>query len=399
MSYLIFCSFEVGGVPFKMAETLNRFGVETYYIYLGKKESGHDSTQFHYGTHSTKWDLSYEFQDLVGCSRKVIKKLNQLKNRYQISHCLATGGDVYCLKQAGIDYLFWSYGGDLDYQCFIDVSLLNSLLKRKFKINPFRLFTEGIKARKSIRYAERVTIAPYQSVALKRICPDKGLFFLPHCLKVVDYQDLVRHKDINERSICREFQADRFFFSSTRHFWAGFQRTFTDNKGNDVMLRAYSKYLEITKDHRSKLILVSKGPDVESTKTFAKRLGIDGNIVWVNEMKREDLDRYYQGATICFGHFGTPVITHAILEALANGSVGVSFFDEQKSMVPFYNEYPPIFNNKDPKDISEFMMKVLSDRDTYGKLSYKSWLWIKNNCSEDNFVESFVKLFTEKFKN
>ena len=386
-------------MPFKMAETLNRFGVETYYIYLGKKSAGHDSTLFHFGTSSQEWNLSLEFQDIAGSSRKVIEKLRQLNDRYHFSYCLATGGDIYYLKKAGIDYLFWSYGGDLDYQCFIYISLLNSLLKQKFKINFIRLFMERITARKSLRYARRITIAPYQLKALKHVCANKSLFFLPHCLKVIDYEDLVRQKDINRELLCRENHADRVFFSSTRHFWAGFQRTFTDNKGNDVMLRAYSKYLEVTKDARSKLILVSKGPDVESTKTFARRLRIEGNIVWVSEMKREDLDRYYQGATICFGQFGTPVITLSILEALSNGTVGVSFFDEQKSMVPFYNEYPPIFNNKDPKDISEFMMKLLSDRDTYEKLSYKSWLWIKNNCSEDNFVESFLKLFTETFKN
>ena len=40
MSFLVFCSFEVGGIPFRMAEILNRYKVETYYIYSGKKTAG-----------------------------------------------------------------------------------------------------------------------------------------------------------------------------------------------------------------------------------------------------------------------------------------------------------------------------------------------------------------------
>ena len=47
MSYLIFCSFEVGGLPYRMAEILNAHGVEAYYASIAKPTLGHDSTQFH----------------------------------------------------------------------------------------------------------------------------------------------------------------------------------------------------------------------------------------------------------------------------------------------------------------------------------------------------------------
>jgi hypothetical protein len=41
------------------------------------------------------------------------------------------------------------------------------------------------------------------------------------------------------------------------------------------------------------------------------------------------------------------------------------------------------------------MARILARREDYEGLSYKSWLWIKNNCSEEKFVESFLALFRE----
>jgi hypothetical protein len=62
-------------------------------------------------------------------------------------------------------------------------------------------------------------------------------------------------------------------------------------------------------------------------------------------------------------------------------------------MVPFYRDRPPIFSSKDPAKIANFMIEILTNTEEYADLSYKSWLWIKNNCSEEKFVDSFKKIF------
>jgi hypothetical protein len=38
------------------------------------------------------------------------------------------------------------------------------------------------------------------------------------------------------------------------------------------------------------------------------------------------------------------------------------------------------------------MHKIASDSDYGMDVSYKSWLWAKENCSEDMFVKSVVEL-------
>ena len=387
MSYLIFCSFEVGGLPFRMAETLNRFRVETYYIYLGNKRSGHDSTLFHYGNRFEKWDLSSLFQDILGNSEKIIERLSQIKTSYNISHCLATGTAAYYLVKAGINYKYWSYGSDLDYQCFLHVG---PTVK-----NLYRMWKERKRTRNSIRRADSLMISPYQREALKKICIDKKMFFLPHYFKTIDYQMLLQQKAQNKKTVCEEIQAERYFFSSTRHVWSGSLREMADNKGNDTILHSYAEFKDLTNGPLSKLVLVRKGPDVESSKLLSRSLGIEDDVIWIDEMKREELDRFYQGATISFGQFGTPVITYAALEPLVNGTISISLLNENNSLVPFYEEKPPIFNSKDSKEIAAFMIRVLDDKDFFSKLSYKAWLWIKKNCSEEKFVESFLGLFNE----
>jgi glycosyltransferase involved in cell wall biosynthesis len=378
-----------------MAETLNRFGFETYYIYLGKKKTGHDSTQFHYGIQVEEWDISFEFQDIIGSSRKVIEKLRDLKNRYQFSHCLATGGNVYLLRKAGINYKYWSYGGDLDYECFFVERLLNTLIRMRFRINPVRLFLNMVNARKSIGWANSVMIAPYQERALKRIFPEKGLFFLPHCIDAKDYGQLLKERGENKKTISRKWGVENYFFSSTRHVWVGDWKNLTDNKRNDIMVRGYAKYLQNTEKSRSKLIMIEKGTDVEATQRLCRELGISDNVEWVHEMPRKELDMYYRGASICLGQFGIPVITYSILEPLANGSIGISFFNAPTA-IPFYETHPPVFNTRDPNEIALIMDKIMSDQGGRDEFSHESWLWVKRNCSEERFVEAFVALFRER---
>jgi len=238
-------------------------------------------------------------------------------------------------------------------------------------------------------------IAPYQFKALMKVSLNKEMYFLPHPLNILEFSELEKKRKENRESICKEVGADEYFFSSTRHVWAGSSRKMNDRKGNDVVLHAFAKYLRLSKGRRSKLVLVKKGHDVEHSRKLARSLGIERSVEWLEEMKREALDKYYQGASICFGQFGASVINFSVLEPLANASVCVSFFKETNSSLPYYKTIPPVFNSREPQKIAEFMIRTLSNEEIYNGLSYNSWLWVKENCSEEKFVESFLGLFQE----
>jgi hypothetical protein len=376
-----------------MAETLNRYGIHTYYIYLGQESSGHDSTRFHFGRVCKNWDLSWVPRQDHSDLQKIIQRLAEIRIRYDILYCLATGMNAYLLRACGIPYKYWSYGSDLDQHCFVRTNVQTPLLMRRLLVHPYRVYSEMKRTRKSILLSDTVMISPYQLDMFRKLSSRQEMFFLPHHFRVADYEEVRRGKAENRRQIGGMIGAERFFFSTARHVWAGPLKRMKDNKGNDVILRAYSRYLELTRDFDSKLLLIAKGPDVNYSKALAKGLGIEKQTMWLPEMKREELDRYYQGATLCLGQFGTPALTFSILESLANGTGGISLFLGKDHSVPFYAEDPPVFNSEDPEDIANFMGRISHNAKEEEEWSYQSWRWIDTYCSERKFVNSFVNLF------
>ncbi|NIM96553.1 MAG: hypothetical protein GTO24_00290 [candidate division Zixibacteria bacterium] len=393
MSYLILCSFEVGGLPYRMAEVLNRHGVETYYVSLAGQTFGHDSTLFHYGSRSERWDVSPLFNDSSSSTRETVSRLRQIRRDYRVSRALAAGSKAYLLKLAGIRYNYWSFGSDLDQSAFHPIWSADYPVWKKPIYYGYFCLTTRSQFRMSIRQADLVMVAPYQIEKLRMICPGKSLFFLPHFDRIDDYESLKRRKCQSRVSMSHEIQAEKYLFSSARHCWAGKNRHKADNKGNDIILRSFGTYLEKTGDCDLKLVLVKKGPDLERSMGLVQSLGIDEYVVWLNEMSRGELARYYQGAVMCLGQFGTPVLTYAAVEPLFNGSCCVSFFQDMPVGVPFYEAMPPVINTKDPGEVVESIGKIMSDRKYREELGYRSWVWARKNCSEQDFVDSFMRAF------
>lgn len=398
MSYLVFCSFEVGAIPFKIAEILNRSGHLTYYISVDRNASGHDSDKFHYTNVNRNWNLTPEVIDSID-DVKLLNKLKHIKLKYNITHCFATGHKSFLLAKAGIKYCYWSFGSDLDQVCFYEsvpseLSIFNKMLyftslsniSRALYIRKWR-----IDQIKSIQNSEKIMISPYQYYDYLRVCSGKEMFFLPHMFSSVDYADVIKSKIENRNRVKAEIGTDRFFFSSTRHIWSGANRFYSDNKGNDVMIRAFAQYLDSSSDLDTKLVLIEKGADVDKSRELIKYLAIENRVIWIGEMKRDDLFKYYSAAIVVFGQFGTPVLANSALEPLTQATPCISYFDDgRKNNIPFYENTPSVYNSCDENIISQFLVNIMSDNSYYDEVCYDSWLWINNNCNEDLFSKKFI---------
>lgn len=393
MSYLVFCSSEIGGLFYKMTEILNRHGIEAYYISVDPRAKGHDSDAFHHGDVNTVWNLSRLFKGKKYFPKRMIKTLKQIKDEYKILYCLATGMDAYLLHHAGLHYKYWNYGTDLDGYCFSPYWMQSDPLWKNYW-RQFRYIIARIRqrARSSICLADAVFIGCHQIKTLREVCSDKSLFHIPQIMNVIDYKPLMEMKLKSKETICKDIGAERYFFSATRHVWKGdWSRFAENNKANDIIMKTFAQYLNISRDLNTKLVFVKKGPDIGFSQELSRELGIDKYVVWVNEMKRTELDIYYQGAAICFGQFATPVVSFAVIEPITNATPCISFLDNIQHDVPNYKELPPIFNSKEPEKIADFIYKIINNLDQYSKLCYDSWFWAKNNCSEEAFVEAFKR--------
>ena len=394
MTYLICCTYEVGGLPYRMAEVLNRKGVKTLYISLAEKTHGHDSTSFHHDHPTVDWDLTAQIGKRDSLSKgALVRLLGRIRKEYQIHGCLATGTECYLLKEAGFNYKYWSYGSDLDQFCFSPIWPRGYPAWKKPLVYTVFLMVQRRKARTTIRYADAVMISSYQQETLEKLFPEKPLFFLPHVMKIPEIALLERERLRSHDELCREMDAGYFFFSPTRHYWADSNRNLADNKANDVILKSFQKYLETKKDEPVKLILVRKGPDVDASISLAEELGIDNRVMWADEMKREKLNRFYQGATLCFGQFGTPVLTYAAIEAMANACACITYTGTGRPHIPFYREPPPVLSTKNPDEIAFLAKRLVTDKIYHRELSQRLWHWVNENCNEDKFVESFLHTF------
>lgn len=391
MSYLIFCSFEVGALPYKMAETLNRHGVKAYYISVAQNSFDHNSTRFHYGKTQDHWDLSSLFEGQRD-GRKYVKLLRDIKSRYSIKSALGIGGKSYILGRAGIDYRYWSYGADLDPWCRFPVVPPEFPMWKKVLLYPYYFITVCRRHRKSLFNAGSLMIGPHRLKIYRELCPGKRLYFISQLISVTgSYEELCRKKRENKERICRTIGAERFFFSPVRHVWTKKNLSFAhNNKGNDIILYSFKRYLDVSKDKGAKLVMIKKGPDVAESKKLIKDLGIHDYAVWLDEMRRDELWGYYQAASMCLGQFGTPVLSYGALEPLANATPSVSFFEKWNDEIPFYETVPPVFSSMSPGEIADHMVKIVSDKEYASDLSRRSWLWAIENCSEERFVETFL---------
>jgi len=400
VSILIFCSFEVGGQPFRYAETLNRLGVPVYYISLASGARGHDSTAFHFGAPCYTWDLSKECA--ARSTAGVIASLRRVTRKYGINSCFATGGQAYLLAEAGLSYKYWCYGSDLDQMCFSpQLPTLANVAKRSTWTSLALHLMDGWKYRKSITQAKAVMVAPYQRASLNTISPGAARFFLPHLLAAPTFNDVWKIKTESQTILRRQYHAETLFFSSARHYWSGSKARNSDNKGNNKVLEAFARHLASSGRQTDKLVLISKGPDVKASRDMALRLGIVDSVIWEHEVPRERLFFLYAGATLCFGQFGTPVLTYAALEPLATGTPCIShFLADEHSRDDFYEALPPIWNCRDTSDTAQIMTNLsAADDQEYKQICFESWRWVNKHCSELAFMKSFIGEFDHSLKS
>ncbi|HEY5998750.1 MAG TPA: glycosyltransferase [bacterium] len=392
MSVLIACSYEVGGLPFRMAEVLNRRGLPVWYLSVAPPTGGHDSTRFHYGERHEPWDISERIGG--GASpREVVRRLAAARRELDIRAAFATGAEAHLLGRAGLPYHYWCYGSDLDWQAFAPLwPEGHPLLRRAWTFSRFALGLRR-RQRRSLRDAVAVMVAPYQKPALDRIRAGAPLFALPHLLAVDDRARLLERRAAERDAVRRIVGAERFIFSAARHVWCGALAAQADNKGNDVVIRAFARWRGSGGDRAVRLVLVRKGPDTEASARLVAELGLADAVTWLGEMNRDELGRLYRGADLCLGQFGTPVITYAMLEPLAEGTPCLSHFVFPHPGVPGYPEPPPGMAPRDPEGLAREIGLLLGDEAAREDAAARSWAWVRDHCSEERFVEAFREIF------
>lgn len=390
MSYLIFCSLEVSGLPYEMAEVLNKHGVETYYISIARGARGHDSTLYQLGYRPpVSWDLSSQVSPLPW--GKKVEKLRSLQQRYRFQGIVATGDLSYLLAEAGLPYLYWCFGVDLDQLDYRRSWTAPLPWWRRWMVLAYFFLAVRRRMIRTLQGASRFMIVPYQRRILESVVSSPKYFFFPHILAGPDGSDLQEARRQAGLRLRERFPATSIVFSAVRHFWHGSRAGLLEDKANQVAIEAFAIYVRRSGDRRARFITVSAGPDVPASQALASRLGIADQMVWVPHTSRQKLADFYLGADLALGNFALPLISFAVLEPLSLGCPCISKVRPYHG-VATYDPPPPLLHADSSALAADFLLEGLSEPEVLQKWSASSRRWAAVYLSEENFVRQFSKL-------
>lgn len=328
----------------------------------------------------------------------IIKKLWETIRLIKESDVVLTSGKVANLVSlCGKPYIYFSYGSDLDQyskygDCIFGIRGLSNIpffrrYIKTFLINPVRRQLY----RMAIRQADTTIIAQYQYKDISEL-GYKKLGFFPHPLETDFWNITLDDKKNNKNWIQTHYNCERILFSSTRHVWDKYYENASDFKGNNIIIEALNLYLKQTKDKSIKLFLIRKGQDVKLSENLIKEFGIEKHVIWLNQVPRKELIKFYSGADVFFDEFSKGCLALCAIEAMSCGTPTVSYIGKRIAEVPFYSESPYLLNTKEPAVISNYLIRLFSDNVFKQEEEKKTFEWIRNNCSCGTICNSFFHM-------
>ena len=242
-------------------------------------------------------------------------------------------------------------------------------------------------------------MVPYQRPKLLRVFGKTKNGFVPHFIPYfgpgIDIKSLGYETKIKiSEKVKAELGCKRFFFSATRHVWGEDVQSLPSNKGNDVIIKVFSKYLKTGVEPNTLLVLIEKGPNVERTKKLIKELGIDSKVVWLTERPRTQLFKYFAGADILFEQFNTGCFTFGSLEGMICYTAVFSYIGDTSNTAehPFYPESPVVFNSKNVEEMTNRVIDLVKNPEKLRYIQEESAKWAWRNCADKHVIEGFKKM-------
>jgi len=130
-----------------------------------------------------------------------------------------------------------------------------------------------------------------------------------------------------------------------------------DHKGTDVLIRGFADFLAAGGE--GELRLVRKGYDVDRTVVLIKRLGIETNVTWLDELSLFQFYEELAEADVVCDQFGLSMPGMVALDAMAMGRPVLSNF-RLEVMGPCYPEPRPFFQAATPGEVRSHLLDLFT---------------------------------------
>ena len=170
-----------------------------------------------------------------------------------------------------------------------------------------------------------------------------------------------------------------------------------EKKGFKYLIKAMPVVLK--KFPNAKLVIVGSGPEKDNLINLSRELGVSKNIVFAGEIQNKILPAYYATADV----FVLPsIITKSgdteglgvvLLEGIASGTAVIGSDVGGISDIIKHNKTGLLVGEKDPKGLSNAIIKLLSDNNLRKRLIKNGQIHVRQNYSWSSIIKKFSNIY------
>ena len=219
-------------------------------------------------------------------------------------------------------------------------------------------------ARRGYSKAKRIIITNPDTFEISDNLPylyQDRIHFSPFAIDPEKYKPL----DMKELRAKYAQEDDIFLFSPSRQIWK--------EKGNDKMIKAYSRFVKNFPN--SKFIMVAWSDDEEKSKNLVNSLGVTDNIIWIKPVPKNQLIQYYNAADIVLDQFVVGSWGTSTPEAMSCGKPVLMFY-KKNYILRAFGEEPPILNSFTEEEIYSNLVRLSQDIDFRNDMGKRSREWV-----------------------
>ena len=170
--------------------------------------------------------------------------------------------------------------------------------------------------------------------------------------------------------------SDFLVISHMRQKWGG-RCSDPNQKGNDILLLGWKKFVTNNPNVRSKLILFEYGDDVSKTKSLINKLNLNNHIYWEQKMSRNAIIPRLKLCDLVCGEFKHSWVGSGVIyEALVSEKPLLAYRNDSL----YHDDLYPILNANNPDKITEKLSLAVADQ------SYLRHLGIKGRKYYDDVI-------------
>ncbi len=211
---------------------------------------------------------------------------------------------------------------------------------------------------------------------------------------------------INKDKLKKLENSDFVVFNHARHYWTSNEDKLEDFdkylglKRNDRVIRAFARFLKVTKYKNPILVLFEYGLDVNDSKNLIKSLGIENNILWMPKSPRKVIrlliQKYCNIGTDQFRERISAGLSSVSYEVLSSAKPFVTYIANMSS----FFEKSPIIRALNSDDILNIFIDYEKNPSKYEEIGKKSKEWFdsKLGIGLAKRYAKMINLFVENKK-